>query len=125
MKIRHGLVSNSSTSSFICLIPLRMHDEILAGMDFEHCHIAKKFMDSYVTKLHKFGQDMVTLSQTTGNETNPDACEMADELLTEEEREVISELEDEEYYWNCVNYYTDKIKELEENDNVIVWMNDN
>ena len=45
MKTRNGFVSNSSSSSFMCVVPKDQHDAILADMEDELADIIRKYAE--------------------------------------------------------------------------------
>ena len=99
MKTRTSLVSNSSTSSFICLIPLKNHEEIVNKLvvDEEYHEIFRKILnsESLVKKMKKFGMDMVSFSRISGNVESPNPEELM-ENLTEKEQNLISNIDEED-----------------------------
>jgi len=130
MKTRSSLVSNSSTSSFICLLPKKNHDEIVENLivDVDHPEIYRKILNStqLITQCKKFGMDMVSFSYTSGNVTIPEAEELiSEDVLSEQEIETIQEEEDyQDTIYEMISKYTDEVSELEEKQPDIIFSQD-
>lgn len=95
MKTRNGLVSNSSSSSFLCILPVSLHDQILKEMKAEGTitDIGIKLINGMVTRVRKFGMDMVTTSshQDNGGNCWPDVSDETYRILSDEEREALED----------------------------------
>ena len=130
MKTRTSLVSNSSTSSFICLLPKKNHDEIVENLivDIDHPEIYRKILnsDKLISHCKKFGMDMVTFSYTYGNVNIPEAEELVSEdVLSEQEVETIQEQEDYQDIINeMMSNYTEEVGGLEGKQPDIVFSQD-
>ena len=117
MKTRSSLVSNSLTSSFICLLPKEKHDEIVENLivDLDHPEIYRKMLnsDKLIICCRKFGKDMISFSYTRGNLTIPESDELVGDL-NEEESNLIQEDEDcHDIISTMISNYTDEVLELE------------
>lgn len=113
MKTRQGLVSNSSTSSFVCLLPKTIHEEILNEYNELHPELFKKFINHIVEKVDKFGKNMVTFSYIRDIGGNMDMCpeDEIESCLTDTEYNTLQEDDgfQEEGVYGWLDYYENAV----------------
>ena len=83
MKTRTSLVSNSSTSSFICLLPKEIHEEILSEYDGKHPDLFKKIISRCVLSHNLFGKDMIEFSYVNDSGGNTSLGLVGEECIQE------------------------------------------
>ena len=79
MKFRMGFVTNSSSSSFICIAKVKMCDELKKYMKEEYGRFGERLLDYYVEK----GSDILSSSYNKIAETL-DWVDMSDEIEEDE-----------------------------------------
>lgn len=118
MKIRSGFVSNSSSSSFTCLITEKLHKDILVSLNkrkedsAQETEWFKKFLDVYVDRVNKFGQTLVQFTQTTGNDAWPYPSEAFNNVFTKNEIAAMidSGLDIDEVFYALTDFYKDEVR---------------
>ena len=129
MKTRNGFVSNSSSSSFICLMPLDVHEKIISEIQNEPVNISRKFLNGYVKKIFKFNMDMVWYYQVVGRIEEPQPTFSARTILSNYEIEKIKKIyivkDGNDFYYNVIAEYQSKVREIaQENDYVFYYQNE-
>jgi len=125
MKTRQGLVSNSSTSSFICIVTEKKHEEVTLQIskEYKYPDIIKKILDGCCDKINKFGINVICFSCVTGEDgTYPNPYGVAEEILSKEELEnIIADTEDiGEYLIELLGSYKNKMSSLKNTNDVFV-----
>jgi len=89
MKTRYALVSNSSSSSFVCLMPQNIYDDILNEIKSIECEeitpIIRKMINYYSGKRCIFGQNMVHFSYVKNDDSPRTLAENLKDILSPEE----------------------------------------
>ena len=91
MKIRHGFVSNSSTSSFIIIFPAEDFEELISKME----PLAAKIINDVVIDEKVIGIDAKVLVYSSGEDNNLEPHDLAYELQLELEKEFETIIEDD------------------------------
>ena len=80
MKVRHGFVSNSSSSSYTIITTKAIHDEVMATLSQFEQEVIKRLG----VETQKFlGQDVVSIGCTSGNYSSFEYMDLPSKLFDE------------------------------------------
>jgi len=135
MKIRNGFVSNSSTSSFICLMDEKLHENILSQINVKSIYAdspqevewAKKFLNAMIKKHDKFNCKLVSFQQISGEMCEPEPEDAFRCVFSKNEIKIITKtigskeatIHDLFYCW--MNFYKDSIRKLAKSNPSLVY----
>ena len=111
MKVRHGFVSNSSTSSYIIIIPTDRFEEVISKMK----PIQGKIVRDIVQDEKVLGLKSKVLNYCSGNDNTLDIYELTYELQLELEKEIGMTIEEDrdpfdDILYDAVDKYGDLVK---------------
>jgi len=128
MKIRNGFVSNSSTSSFICLMDEKLHENILSQINVKSIYAdspqevewAKKFLNAMIKKHDKFNCKLVSVCE-------PESEDAFRRVFSKNEIKIITktigskEVTIDDLFHCWMDFYKDGIRKLAKSNSSLVY----